>query len=199
MVHEEIELKLLLEDQWSYAQLRAWLDSFDSLVVAQQNNCYLDTPQRTLQMRRVMARLRLIDERAILTVKRRKSLQDGLMTAEEWQVELPLGHSARQLPNAGALVGSLPEEVAAPLRASGLDSQSRLHVFGAMQTNRRIYTLAPADWPGIDTDVCVELDWTLFDGQVERFELEIEHRLAGQMAPAIQAQLDTLAVAWRPA
>ena len=180
--HEEIELKLLLEDEWSYAQLRAWLEARATATVDNQTNLYLDTVDRALLRHRVMARLRLVGGRAVVTVKRNRSLEGGLMRADEWEFAVPAEHPAPRRRLAGGLVGLAADVVAAPLRKLGLNDAHRFHVVGAMQTERRRY-LAPQELTGRPTgEVSVELDRTLFPGEVERFELSIASRrgLCGQ-------------------
>ena len=197
--HEEIELKLLLEDEWSYAQLRDWLEARAAATVDNQTNLYLDTVDRALLRHRVMARLRLVGGRAVVTVKRKRSLEGGLMRADEWEVAVPAEHPARAVASQGVLLASLPELVAAPLRGLGLNDAHRLHVVGAMQTERRRY-LAPQKLTGRPTgEVSVELDRTLFPGEVERFELELEHPDAASVATHLTATLDELELRWRPA
>ena len=116
----EIELKLLLEDVDAWQTLSASLCAHGQPLEHRQLNLYLDTEDRLLQGNKVMVRVRLQGQQAIVTCKSRAHIVDGVMRAGEWEAVLEVEAAARwrdasgrssrlsQLPIAEAIRRALP-------------------------------------------------------------------------------------------
>jgi len=204
----EVELKLLLADA------SAWLAAHDALAsaatgparVAAQVNYYLDTAQRALRRQAAMARIRVADGAARLTVKVAPTLVGGVSRVDEFEQALPAGL-------AGAWLAGPPARVDRAIDAAGwlrpggvlaapLGDDDPLWVVGAVRNERRTFILPRADLGAGDGEVTVELDRCQFGAggaEAERFEIEIEAADAFALRGPVEAWLDRCGVAHRPA
>jgi uncharacterized protein YjbK len=209
---EEVELKLILEDEHDLATLgEALAAAAGPPRTKEQTNLYLDTASRLLGRHSVMLRVRRSLEaggatKLVATVKANAQLQDGVMRAAE--TEAPLDAAGVTIWGQGTRDGrldtlGLPEAVVQAVRAIVGEAVDReaLHVLGAALNTRRVFALPAAalDLPGEDATITFELDHTRYPADVERFELELERVDAATVAPAIRGWLEGLGVRHAPA
>ena len=197
----EREVKLLVSAA-DFAILCAHLDAAQAPTVQLQENRYLDLPQRQLHAARAMLRLRLTDGRAVLTLKARARLEQGVSQALE--LERELDEVARELwtqphiPWRDAVVQLQPWLEAAGLTSLDVPAAAALGELGRMHNTRRVYALPAGvqQWP---RPLRLELDQARFPDGTLRFELECEHRQAAELAPKLAAWLAGLGLQPEPA
>lgn len=202
----EVELKLLLPDAAAHDRLRAALDALAPADVAAQVNYYLDTVRLDLRRQKAMVRVRVQDGRATVTVKTRARLDHGVSQAAEWERVLPPVEAAPwlQAPPSRIRVAALGLDPG--LLVPPLAPDADLHVLGALANTRRTYAVRLADLGAADamaadpdTNLALELDHSRYSAGAERFELELEHPAAADLAPAVTEWLQRLGIDAEPA
>ncbi len=195
----EIELKLLLEDVDAWQTLSASLCAHGQPLEHRQLNLYLDTEDRLLQGNKVMVRVRLQGQQAIVTCKSRAHIVDGVMRAGEWEAVLEVEAAARWRDASGrsSRLSQLPIAEAIRRALPGPDTDPLLQVQATMSNHRQSWAIAPArlGWPTAVVGraaINLELDRATLPGGIERFELEVEHPGAGGLAPYIRTLLTGL-------
>ncbi len=202
----EVELKLLLESAHDHDLLRMRLQGYGNPQVVEQLNYYLDTRDRRLLRSKVMVRVRVEADQVISTCKTRPQMTDGLMSVHEFELPMPAVAAAlwRQGAPDRVALDDLPIADAIRRAFGSKDPRNEvLYVLGAVRNTRRRYAV-PADAIGVAPLVAggvleVELDHTLFPGDEERFELEVEHANASALASAVESTLLSDVIRWRPA
>lgn len=208
---EEVELKLLLDDEHDFERVRAALDRLVPRVeVAEQVNYYLDTVRLDLRRQGAMVRVRVANGRAVVTGKAKATITAGVQRAIEREHALEGPHGAewqqagqpRTTPEQLQALAWLCQPVAqGGLLTTPLAPDTALHTLGAMANVRRIYRLHRAQLrPGAGTaEVTLELDHSRYSAGAERFEIELEHPDAAELALDVTAFLDALEVTAEPA
>ncbi len=203
----EVELKLLLDGAADHDRVRELLDGLVPAEVATQDNLYLETTRLSLRAAGVMLRVRLSGAKAVLTVKGRATLVDGISRVDEFESDLE-GESAAiwrplgRVPRAAQILadGSLP----ARLRRAGaadINGDTTLHLLAAVRNTRRRYVVGLASF-GLDASsagapLSIELDHTLYPGGDERFEMEVEDPRVDHLRDGLCAWLDRMDISWR--
>lgn len=208
----EVELKLLLDGEGDAERLRAWLDAHAGPGDRRdQVNTYFDTADRRLRAVRAMVRLRTDGHGVRATLKHKPVLRDGLMRVREVEAPLSpeLAAAVRSRSPATLLSSRLPfaAEIEAVLGPPPGDVPAwTLHALGSLANTRLRYRVPLAALPGAtvpdgrsDATVLFELDHSLGPAGEPRDELEIEDPAVSALRPAIEALLDRLEVAFRPA
>lgn len=215
----EIELKLCLADEMDMQRVRLALDNLahrkgTPVEALEQVNYYLDTPRLQLQAQKAMVRVRTVAEapdqpakRAVVTLKIRPTLADGVLHAAEHELELPPELAAKWLRAPPARVQAAELSIATWLGEGGLldvalAPDSWLHVVGAMANSRRVYRLDGYQLNGPAGPLMLELDHARFglggaDGH--RFEVELEHPDAAAWRTVLDGWLAGLEVLAYPA
>lgn len=213
----EIELKLCLADEADFQRVRLALDNLahrkgTPVDALEQTNYYLDTPRLQLRAQKAMVRVRTIGagpqaDRAVVTLKIRPTLVDGLLSTAEHEADLSEDLAAPWLKAPPARVQAKDLGIADWTTAGGLLDQpltadTWLHVVGAMVNSRRVYRLEGYQLNGPTGPLMLELDHARFglggaDGH--RFEIELEHPDAAAWRTVIDGWLAGLDVTAYPA
>ncbi len=213
----EIELKLCLADEMDFQRVRLALDNLahrrgTAVEDLEQTNYYLDTPRLELRAQKAMVRVRAVGpgpaaQRAVVTLKIRPTLVDGLLSTAEHELVLPTELAAPWLLSPPPRVQPADLGIGDWLAEGGLierplGPQSWLHVVGAMANTRRVYQLEGYQINGPQGPLTLELDHARFglggaDGH--RFEIELEHPDAAAWRTVIDGWLAGLDVTAYPA
>jgi uncharacterized protein YjbK len=205
---DEVELKLMLEDRDAFLKVREALDALAEAVVHEQVNYYLDTTRLSLRAQKAMVRVRVADGQAVATCKTRATIEGGVQRAVEHEQPLPeleerLWLQAGQPRTTPQALGIMAWLCAGPGCAllQPLAADSALHTLGALANTRRDYTVRREQLrPGTGVQpVTLELDHSRYSAGAERFEIELEHADAAELAEDVQVWLDALAVIAEPA
>jgi uncharacterized protein YjbK len=205
----ETEIKLLLPDEASFAQVRAALQQLVAPKVADQTNVYLDTSGRDLLRQRAMARVRRFagSAQVLFTCKTSPRLENGVMRVEELERELDPAAAApwrSSAPPARVQVrdvdrlGWLQSQT---LLAVPLAADTWLHAIGALQTLRRKFALnvRQLEPRGPSLDIVLELDHARYSQGPQRFEIEVETPEPELVGPALEHWLNGLGIGFEPA
>lgn len=213
----EIELKLCLANEADFQRVRQALDNLahrrgTAVDALDQTNYYLDTPRLQLRAQKAMLRVRTIGhgpqaDRAVVTLKIRPTLVDGLLSTAEHERDLPAELAEPWLRSPPARVQAAQLAVGTWLAPGALldeplAADSWLHVVGAMANTRRVYRLEGYQLNGPAGPLMLELDHARFglggaDGH--RFEIELEHPDAAGWRTVIDGWLAGLDVTAYPA
>lgn len=159
---KEQELKLLLE-QAVYEKLLA--DFPDAVAPVKQVNYYFDTPDFYLGRHKVMLRVREEKDQWILCAKILRDASGSSLICTELEQVIPAAIFEQGKQDAAILLDCLPVEGQEAIRA--LVSPEQISLRGALENERRVL-------PFPDSPYTYELDRTLFPGNNESYELEIE-------------------------
>ncbi|KAL6768315.1 hypothetical protein ACKKBF_B38650 [Auxenochlorella protothecoides x Auxenochlorella symbiontica] len=180
----EVEIKLRLKDEEAHARLAAALKA-SYRTTHEQENYFFDGSSAELSSARVILRLRFynFDKKALLTVKGKQVLVDGVGRCPETEVEVPPDQARGYLSDPNRLL-----EAGLPL-VDGLKQQyglKGLKGLGGFRNVRQEF-----DWEGL----VLELDQTRFDhGTV--YELEAETPKPEEVKPKLEALLTKHGVAY---
>ncbi len=221
---QEIELKLLLDDADAFERVRAALERVTTAELHEQVNYYLDTVRLDLRRQAVMVRVRVAHGQAVATCKTKATLVAGVQTALEREQPLPDAEAERWLrsgqprtsPQALGIQAWLSEPIErGGMLATPLPAEAALHTLGALANTRRAYTLRREDLrTGAGSElVVIELDHSRYSVPqeasanaaaksvrgAERFEIELEHGDAAELAADVHAFLAGLDLEGTPA
>ncbi|BAU26388.1 uncharacterized protein YjbK [Aneurinibacillus soli] len=159
---KEQELKLLL-DRKAYEKL---LEDFPNAPVpVKQINYYFDTPDFYLGRNKIMLRVRQEKEHFILCAKILQDASGSSLICTELEQTIPATVFEQGKQNADILLSHLPAEGQQAIRS--LVSPEQISLRGALENERCLL-------PFSDSSYTYELDRTLFPGNNEAYELEIE-------------------------
>lgn len=163
----EREIKIALESDADYRRLAAQLPEFRN--ERNQHNSYWDFADRRLTNAKVMLRLRVDDERAWVTVKRRPQVStEGYFQAPESEDSVDR-EEAQAVVHGETVLEDLTSEVLATLRqefALGDQNDDELEKWGFTDNVRRTYDLGQG-W-------LAELDCTSYPDGSTDWEVEME-------------------------
>ncbi|GLI68132.1 hypothetical protein VaNZ11_012451 [Volvox africanus] len=160
----EIEIKIRLPDRAAYDKVAAALEQGRTASYAQANY-FFDGPNRELNSRRVVLRLRTYngDEKATITLKGKQILENGIGRASEVEEGVDSTAAPRYLAEPTSMLQELPL-IKTTAEKFGLESLVSL---GGFRNQRVCYT-----WEGH----VLELDETAFDhGTLYEIECETNH------------------------
>lgn len=159
---KEQELKLLL-DRETYEKL---LEDFPNAPApVKQVNYYFDTPDFDLGRNKIMLRVRQENGQFILCAKILQDASGSSLICTELEQTIPEAVFEQGKQRASVLLGHLPTEGQEAIRA--LVSPEQISLRGALENERRLL-------PFSNSPYTYELDRTLFPGNNESYELEIE-------------------------
>jgi len=172
----EREFKLAWADGAALERLRSALGPVPARTVRQENH-FFDTPARALRAARIALRLRDEDGGWFLTLKGPRLAQAGALSARpEEEQALEPARARALLAGTADVLAELEHgahgrtELVRTARA--VVGEAALRHLGAF-TNERT-RLGPLRLEGVSTPLVLELDRTLFPGDVRAFELEVE-------------------------
>ncbi|GIL60526.1 hypothetical protein Vafri_15074 [Volvox africanus] len=160
----EVEIKIRLPDRAAYDKVTAALEQGRTASYAQANY-FFDGPNRELNSRRVVLRLRTYngDEKATITLKGKQILENGIGRASEVEEDVDSTAAPRYLAEPNSMLQELPL-IRTTAEKFGLESLVSL---GGFRNQRVCYT-----WEGH----VLELDETAFDhGTLYEIECETDH------------------------
>ncbi|GIL90756.1 hypothetical protein Vretimale_16842 [Volvox reticuliferus] len=160
----EVEIKIRLPDRAAYDKVATALGEGRTASYAQANY-FFDGPNRELNSRRVVLRLRTYngDEKATITLKGKQILENGIGRASEVEEDIDPAVAARYLVEPNSMLREVPL-IRTTAEKFGLASLVSL---GGFQNQRVCYT-----WEGH----VLELDETAFDhGTLYEIECETDH------------------------
>lgn len=196
---QEIELKLRFDDEAAYQRIRERLDPTGAVSLVTQTNHFIDTPERLLRQRGIGWRVREEVEgdasRWILTLKAPPIPRDGPRPADdpsvlsvrredERSIDEEAARSMIAAPNTVALAHLLGDGELVGRVQQALGGAEPATV-GSFTNGRYPLPAAVRGFSGL-----VELDRTVFPGDVVHHELELE--VTGEWvarAPELEAEL----------
>ncbi|GLC45337.1 hypothetical protein PLESTM_001721600 [Pleodorina starrii] len=163
----EVEIKIRLPDRVAYDKVAASLAGVGQGRTAShaQANYFFDGPNRELNSRRVVLRLRTYngDEKATITLKGKQVLENGIGRASEVEEDVAPEAAARYLAQPDAMLSEVPL-IKTTAEKFGLSSLVGL---GGFRNQRDCYS-----WEGHT----LELDETQFEhGTLYEIECETDH------------------------
>lgn len=188
----EVEVKLQLGGAAAHAALAAALaqpqHQAELLATHEQENFFFDGAGGELAAARAVLRLRLYggDKKAMLTLKGKMVLQDGIGRTPEQEEQLRDAAAARHyVDDPSALLGLLDSDVVRRLRSEF--GVSALVPLGGFRNVRHVYR-----WRGQYT---LELDETRYDFGTA-YELEAETDRPEELRPQLEELLTSLGCAY---
>ncbi|KAG2441861.1 hypothetical protein HXX76_003469 [Chlamydomonas incerta] len=164
----EVEIKIRLPDRAAYDKVGAALAAAPGgkgrLASHAQANYFFDGPNRELNSRRVVLRLRTYngDQKATVTLKGKQILENGIGRASEVEEEVPPAAAAVYLAQPSAMLTEVP----IVKDAAGKFGVGSLVGLGGFRNQRDVY-----EWEGHS----LELDETQFEhGTLYEIEVETE-------------------------
>ncbi|KXZ52430.1 hypothetical protein GPECTOR_9g474 [Gonium pectorale] len=182
----EVEIKIRLPDRAAYDKVAAALTQQTGGRTARhaQANYFFDGPERELNSRRVVLRLRTYngDEKATVTIKGEQVLKDGIGRASEVEEHVDPGAAATYLVAPDAMLSQVPivKSVAEAYHLSSLVP------LGGFRNTRDCFA-----WEGHT----LELDETDFDHGT-LYEIEVETSDPETLRDRLEAFLTSLGVAY---
>lgn len=185
----EVEVKLRLPDRAAYDKAAAlWASGGQQPPVAtyEQENYFFDGSGQELSSRRVVLRLRFYNgnAKAVVTIKGKAVLKDGIGTASEVEAQVEDPVAARAwLDDPSRLLGQ-PLDILAELKAS--TGVQALVCLGGFRNHRTVY-----DWCGLT----LELDETRYEWGTT-YEIECETRQPEAARAQLEAALGAAGISY---
>jgi uncharacterized protein YjbK len=146
----EVEIKLQLPDAAAHAKVLSMLAPQRKAIYAQRNY-FFDSPDGRVSKFRRTLRIRFFDDdKAVLTIKGRQEMKDGVGRATEVEDDLPLDFAKKCLDEPSLLLTSDSQHIQQIKKDADL---SELTLLGGFKNNRSVF-----DWEGYT----LEIDETIY-------------------------------------
>mmetsp|Transcript_10939 Transcript_10939/g.32783 ORF Transcript_10939/g.32783 Transcript_10939/m.32783 type:complete len:212 (+) Transcript_10939:470-1105(+) len=178
----EVEIKLALPDKAAHAKvLEAFAPEREHFV---QQNYFFDTKDARIGAARRSLRVRFYDDnKAVLTIKGRQEMKNGIGRATEVESDLPLPLARRAVQEPNVLLTADSEHLRTLQKEIGFEE---LVCLGTFKTNRHVF-----DWEGhmVEVDETIYSPTQAYPTEDTFYEIELETEEPEKVKEALTAFL----------